>query len=233
MAKIFIGNVKGPKGDKGDTGPEGPRGLQGPAGADGEQGPQGIQGLQGPKGDRGPEGPAGADGKEGPAGPAGPTGPEGPQGERGPAGPQGPAGEGKTLYKHDLSVYCGSLDLSEVYTKHASVSVRISFTIINGSSEPIINGKGLISAGVKTYTDPDATTKENFTSCTGIYVSSSGDWIFFVPAFSLDDTGDEVYVFGILFADRNTLSEDNQSYIVKSGIFAGERGRITDTVTEL
>ena len=104
MAKIFIGNVKGPKGDKGDTGPAGPRGLQGPAGADGEQGPQGIQGLQGPKGDRGPEGPAGADGKEGPAGPAGPTGPEGPQGERGPAGPQGTAGEGiQNLRRVELS----------------------------------------------------------------------------------------------------------------------------------
>jgi hypothetical protein len=32
MAKILLGNLKGPKGDKGDQGPRGPQGIQGPAG---------------------------------------------------------------------------------------------------------------------------------------------------------------------------------------------------------
>ena len=59
MAKVLIGNVKGPKGDtgpqgepgaKGDTGPQGERGEQGPAGPQGEPGPEGPAG---PKGDPG------------------------------------------------------------------------------------------------------------------------------------------------------------------------------------
>lgn len=41
MAKILIGNIKGPKGDKGDTGAQG---------AQGPKGDQGIQGIQGPQG---------------------------------------------------------------------------------------------------------------------------------------------------------------------------------------
>lgn len=32
MAKIRLGNLKGPKGDKGDPGPRGPQGIQGPPG---------------------------------------------------------------------------------------------------------------------------------------------------------------------------------------------------------
>ena len=137
MAKIFVGNLKGPKGDKGDTGPEGPRGLQGPAGADGEQGPQGIQGLQGPKGDRGPEGPAGADGKEGPAGPAGPTGPEGPQGERGPAGPQGPAGESTKVYAHKLTIRRSDVDLSSVAGSEFTADINLHTTLYSTSSTKI------------------------------------------------------------------------------------------------
>ena len=32
MARIRLGNLKGPKGDKGDPGPRGPQGIQGPPG---------------------------------------------------------------------------------------------------------------------------------------------------------------------------------------------------------
>lgn len=35
MARILIGNVKGPKGDTGETGPQGPQGAQGATGATG------------------------------------------------------------------------------------------------------------------------------------------------------------------------------------------------------
>lgn len=38
MAKILIGNFKGPKGDTGDEGPEGVQGVQGPPGPAGESG---------------------------------------------------------------------------------------------------------------------------------------------------------------------------------------------------
>lgn len=38
MARILIGNIKGPKGNKGDKGDQGPIGPQGPAGAKGEKG---------------------------------------------------------------------------------------------------------------------------------------------------------------------------------------------------
>lgn len=60
MARIPIGNIKGPqgiqgeKGDKGDIGPQGIQGIQGPQGDEGPQGPQGETGPQGPQGIQGP-----------------------------------------------------------------------------------------------------------------------------------------------------------------------------------
>ena len=77
MARVLIGNFKGPKGDKGDTGatgatgPQGPQGKQGNTGATGATGPQGIQGPKGdtgatgPKGDKGNTGATGATGQRG------------------------------------------------------------------------------------------------------------------------------------------------------------------------
>ena len=62
MARVLIGNFKGPKGDKGATGatgatgprgPQGPQGNTGATGATGPRGPQGIQGNTGPTGQRG------------------------------------------------------------------------------------------------------------------------------------------------------------------------------------
>ena len=50
MARLLIGNIKGPKGDKGDTGATGPQG---------KQGAQGVQGMQGPQGPSGPQGASG------------------------------------------------------------------------------------------------------------------------------------------------------------------------------
>ena len=70
MARVFIGNFKGPQGETGATGETGPQGPQGPTGATGPQGPQGEIGETGP---------------QGPQGPIGATGPAGPQGEEGTA----------------------------------------------------------------------------------------------------------------------------------------------------
>ncbi|MFR5779841.1 hypothetical protein [Bifidobacterium adolescentis] len=39
MARLLIGNIKGPKGDKGDTGATGPQGKQGAQGASGVTAP--------------------------------------------------------------------------------------------------------------------------------------------------------------------------------------------------
>ena len=59
MARILIGNIKGPQGPQGIQGETGPQGLQG---IQGETGPQGTQGIQGEKGDTGPQGPQGIQG---------------------------------------------------------------------------------------------------------------------------------------------------------------------------
>ena len=56
MAKVLIGNVKGPKGDTGPQGEPGPKGDTGPQGEPGEQGPAGPQGEPGPEGPAGPKG---------------------------------------------------------------------------------------------------------------------------------------------------------------------------------
>lgn len=63
MARILIGNIKGPQG------------IQGPQGPKGDTGPQGVIGPQGPKGDKGDKGSTGAQGPIGPAGPQGPLPP--------------------------------------------------------------------------------------------------------------------------------------------------------------
>ena len=59
MARIPIGNIKGPQGPQGIQGETGPQGSQG---IQGETGPQGPQGIQGEKGDTGPQGPQGIQG---------------------------------------------------------------------------------------------------------------------------------------------------------------------------
>ena len=88
MAKVLIGNVRGPKGD---TGLQGPQGEQGPTGATGPQGPKGDTGATGATGPRGPQG---IQGQKGDTGATGPQGKQGIQGEQGPAGPQGATGAG-------------------------------------------------------------------------------------------------------------------------------------------
>ena len=46
MAKLKLGNIKGPKGDQGGTGATGPQGPQGPTGPTGPKGAQGTRGSQ-------------------------------------------------------------------------------------------------------------------------------------------------------------------------------------------
>ena len=48
MARILIGNIKGPQGPQGIQGETGPQGTQGIQGEKGDTGPQGPQGIQGP-----------------------------------------------------------------------------------------------------------------------------------------------------------------------------------------
>lgn len=47
MARVVLGNVKGPQGPKGETGPTGPQGPKGATGATGPQGPTGPSGALG------------------------------------------------------------------------------------------------------------------------------------------------------------------------------------------
>ena len=59
MARVLIGNFKGPKGDPGPQGERGPEGAVGPVGPEGPQGIQGKEGPVGPKGEQGAVGPMG------------------------------------------------------------------------------------------------------------------------------------------------------------------------------
>ena len=68
MARIRLGNLKGPKGDRGEAGPQGPIGPQGPKGepfkySDFTQ--EQLNALKGPKGDPGLQGPPGPPGSGG------------------------------------------------------------------------------------------------------------------------------------------------------------------------
>ena len=71
MARIRLGNLKGPKGDRGEAGPQGPIGPQGPKGepfkySDFTQ--EQLNALKGPKGDPGLQGPPGPPGSGGTGG---------------------------------------------------------------------------------------------------------------------------------------------------------------------
>lgn len=125
MARILIGNIKGPQG------------IQGPRG---ETGPQGIQGLRG---------------ETGPTGPKGDTGPVGPQGPQGPQGIQGPLPPMVANYlmqeqgKAALDAYMGYLikqeldklaqkdtDLLDKFTQLNSEVDSKAKVILPGSGEP-------------------------------------------------------------------------------------------------
>lgn len=92
MAKVLIGNIKGPQGPQGEKGDKGDQGIQGIQGIQGVQGEQGPAGPQGEKGDRGPQGEVGPEGKQGPTGPQGERGLQGEKGEKGDKGDQGEVG---------------------------------------------------------------------------------------------------------------------------------------------
>lgn len=83
MAKVLIGNFKGPKGEQGKQGLQGVQGIQGPTGPKGDTGETGPQGPQGEKGETGPQGSTGPKGATGATGPTGPQGPAGATGQRG------------------------------------------------------------------------------------------------------------------------------------------------------
>ena len=59
MARVLIGNFKGPQGEQGKQGERGPEGAVGPVGPEGPQGIQGKEGPVGPKGEQGIQGPIG------------------------------------------------------------------------------------------------------------------------------------------------------------------------------
>lgn len=58
MARIRLGNIRGPIGPAGPQGPRGLQGPEGPRGLPGERGADGAEGRMGPPGPVGPQGPA-------------------------------------------------------------------------------------------------------------------------------------------------------------------------------
>lgn len=120
MARILIGNIKGPQG------------IQGPKG---DTGPQGIQGLQGETGIQGPKGEIG---------PAGPQGPQGPQGIQGPMPPLIANFLMQEQGKAALDAYMGTLikqKLDELVQKDTDLLEKI--TQLNSD----LKSKGLSSFG--------------------------------------------------------------------------------------
>lgn len=101
MARIKIGNIKGPQGIQGIQGPIGPQGVKG------ERGIQGLVGIQGPQGETGIIGPQGPKGDTGASGATGAQGPQGSQGIQGPIGPKGPQGPLPPLIANYLATVAG------------------------------------------------------------------------------------------------------------------------------
>lgn len=105
MAKVLVGNFRGPKGKQGEQGPQGVQGIQGPTGPKGDMGATGPQGPQGEQGETGPQGPIGPKGATGATGPTGPQGPAGATGQRGSRWDEGTAITGTST---TATVFSGS-----------------------------------------------------------------------------------------------------------------------------
>lgn len=140
MAKVKIGNIKGPQGNqgpKGDTGAQGPKGdtgAQGPKGDTGAQGVQGPTGAQGPKGDTGAQGPQGKQGVQGVQGPTGATGPKGETGATGATGPKGDTGpQGVSISSVKQTTSSTADGGTNVVTVTLSDGTKSTFNIKNGS----------------------------------------------------------------------------------------------------
>lgn len=126
MARIKIGNFKGPKGDKGDKGATGATGQQGPTGA---KGATGEQGPAGPTGPQGPQGVQGVKGATGATGPQGPKGDKGDKGDKGATGAQGPVGPMPALVNNALTTTPGQAALDAVMGK----TIQDQVTALNGN----------------------------------------------------------------------------------------------------
>ena len=156
MAKVFIGNVKGPQGEKGDTGARGPQGIQGEKGDTGARGPQGIQGEKGDTGARGPQGIQGEKGDTGARGPQGIQGEKGDTGPQGPQGIQGPAGESGASY--EAGAFTGILSNSSnsniasakgMYEKiEGLVYIYVAIPNMTGTIPNKLRGLPFVTAGV-------------------------------------------------------------------------------------
>lgn len=125
MARIKIGNFKGPKGDKGDKGATGATGPQGPTGA---KGATGAQGPAGPTGPQGPQGVQGVKGATGATGPQGPKGDKGDKGDKGATGAQGPVGPMPALINNGTTTEAGVAALDAAYGK----TLADGITALNG-----------------------------------------------------------------------------------------------------
>ena len=124
MAKVWIGNFKGPTGDTGAQGPKGDTGATGATGATGPVGPQGAKGDTGATGAQGPKGDTGATGEQGPKGD---TGPQGAKGDTGAA-----AGFGSVTASVDANVGTPSVTVA---ASGENTAKNLAFTFKNLKGE--------------------------------------------------------------------------------------------------
>ena len=122
MAKIRLGNIKGPKGDRGEQGPKGEPFKYSDFTADQ------LASLKGQKGDKGEQGPQGEQGLQGEQGPIGP---------KGDMGPQGPAGTSANV---DLSPYAKKTDLNSYYTKEVVLNYFAAKNEVSGLKNTLQEG---------------------------------------------------------------------------------------------
>ena len=143
MARIRLGNLKGPKGDRGEAGPQGPIGPQGPKGepfkySDFTQ--EQLNALKGPKGDPGQQGEPGRNGINGEQGIQGPPGKDGKPftydmftaeqlaALKGPKGDPGPPGTGGSV---DLSAYPTKEYCDTTYATKTNLSDYVKTSALN------------------------------------------------------------------------------------------------------
>ena len=212
MAKLFIGNIKGPQGETGEQGPQGLQGIQG------EQGPQGEGGGIGPQGPQGEAGPTGPQGPQGEAGPTGPTGPEGPQGLQGERGEQGPKGE-----KGDPGV-----STVDIYGDELGEWDTLTSTTLAYNSNKVAYGNGLyvvVNGGNNILTSNDRVTWDTITLsdveindiiyANGMFVAVGVNGSYLSAVYSTDGINWNNCVFDI--HSGNTL----QSITYGNGMFVG------------
>lgn len=234
MARIKIGNIKGPQGIQGIQGPIGPQGVKG------ERGIQGLVGIQGPQGETGIIGPQGPKGDTGASGATGAQGPQGSQGIQGPIGPKGPQGPLPPLIANYLATVAGqgaldaymgklidqrltelsngltSLNGERNFWDHfssntkdliANVNTTLSFSYQGSASNAQIDGANIRMKRTGTY----------LILMSGLFVPVGGGILHYVRA-NININGSEFGYSAMQASEPNAGTDLNRAFIINAAI---------------